>query len=92
LQKAKNAQNSGASMLLLINNNDQDINSIFLDDDYSGNDIKIPIALISLENGKKFQNFIENYPKSKIIVEINFQKNSSEKKKLNLNYFLVHLN
>ena len=87
LQKARNAQNSGFSMLLLINNNDQDINSIFLDDDDSGNDIKIPIALISLENGKKFQNFFENYPKFRIIVEINFQKNSSEKKKIEFKLF-----
>ena len=86
LQKVRNAQNSGASMLLLINNNDQDINSIFLDDD-SGNEIKIPIAIISLENGRKIQNFIENYPKSKIMVEINFQNISSDKRKIEFKLF-----
>ena len=52
VQKARNAQESGASMLLLINNNDEDIKNIILDNDGSGNDIKIPVGLISLTNGR----------------------------------------
>ena len=80
IQKARNAQNAGASMLLLINNNDKDIKDIILDDDGSGNDIKIPIGLISLANGRVMQNYIENNPNSRIMVEINFQKKASKKK------------
>ena len=78
-QKARNAQNAGASMLLLINNNDKDIKDIILNDDDSEN-IKIPVGLISLENGRVMQNFIENNPNSRIMVEINFQKIASKKK------------
>ena len=86
IQKARNAQNAGASMLLLINNNDQDIKNVFLEDENSGNDIKIPVGLISLSNGKIMQNYIENNPKTKIIVEINFQKKEA-KKKIELKFF-----
>ena len=75
VQKARNAQNAGASMLLLINNNEKDIKEVLLEDDGSGKDIKIPIGLISLSNGKKMQYFIENNPEEKIMVEINFQEN-----------------
>ena len=79
VQKARNAQNAGASMLLLINEND-DIKNVLLEDDGSGNDIKIPIGLISLTNGRIMQDYIENEPKSRIMVEINFQEKISKKK------------
>ena len=61
-QKARNAQNAGASMLLVVNQDDSDINSVILDDDGSGSDIKIMIGLISLSDGKIMTNFIENNP------------------------------
>ena len=80
VQKARNAQNAGASMLLLINNNEQDIKDVLLEDDGSGSDIKIPVGLISLSNGRIMQNYIENNPKSRIMVEINFQKREAKKK------------
>ena len=79
LQKARNAQNAGASMLLLINNNDQEIKNIVLEDDFSS-DIKISIGLISFANGKIFHNYIENNPKSRIIIDINYQKKIEQKK------------
>lgn len=79
VQKARNAQNAGASMLLLINNNEQDIKDVLLEDDGSGSDIKIPIGLISLSNGRIMQNYIENNPKSRVMVEINFQKKEPKK-------------
>ena len=90
IQKARNAQNAGASMLLLINNNDEDIKNVLLEDDGSGNDIKIPIGLISLTNGRIMQNYIESNPKSRVMVEINFQEKTA-KKRLILNFFLVLL-
>ena len=91
VQKARNAQNAGASMLLLINNREEDIKNVLLEDDGSGNDIRIPIGLISLANGRIMENYIKNNPKSRVMVEINFRQ-KKEKKKLNLNYFLVLLN
>ena len=87
VQKARNAQNAGASMLLLINNNDQDIKTVLLEDDGSGRDIKIPVGLISLTDGKKIQNYIENNPKSKVMVEINFQKKITSEKKIDFKLF-----
>ena len=80
VQKARNAQEAGASMLLLINNNDEDIKNVILDDDGSGSDIKIPVGLISLTNGRIMQNFIENNPKSRVMVEINFKEKEAKKK------------
>ena len=80
IQKARNAQNAGASMLLLINNNDEDIKNVLLEDDGSGNDIKIPIGLISLTNGRIMQNYMESNPKSRVMVEINFQEKTAKKK------------
>ena len=80
VQKARNAQEAGASMILLINNNDQDIKNVLLDDDGSGSDIKIPVGLISLTNGRIMQNFIENNPKSRVMVEINFKEKEARKK------------
>ena len=85
-QKARNAQSAGASMLVLINNNDQNISYVILDDDNSGTDIKIPVGLISLSNGRIMQNYIETYPKNKVMVEINF-KPAIPKKKIQLKFF-----
>jgi hypothetical protein len=80
-QKARNAQNAGASMLLLINNNDQDIKNVFLEIDNPGSDIKIPVALISLRDGRIMENYIVNNPDSRIMIEINFQQSTTIKKK-----------
>ena len=87
VQKARNAQNAGASMLLLINNNEKDINEVLLEDDGSGKDIKIPIGLISLSNGKIIQYYIENNQKAKIMVEINFQEKNEKEEKIELKFF-----
>ena len=80
VQKTRNAQNAGAQMLLLINDNEEDIKDVILEDDGSGSDIKIPIGLISLSNGRIIQNYIETNPKSKILVEINYQKKEAKKR------------
>ena len=86
VQKARNAQEAGASMILLINNNDEDIKNVILEDDSSGSDIKIPVGLISLANGRIMQNFIENNPKSRVMVEINFKENKA-RNKVELKFF-----
>ncbi len=86
VQKARNAQNAGASMLLLINNGEGDIKNVILEDDGSGNDIRIPIGLISLANGRIMENYIKNNPKSRVMVEINFRQ-KTEKKKVEFKLF-----
>ena len=86
VQKARNAQSAGASMLILINYNDEAINKITLEDDGSGSDIKIPVGLISKANGRIMQNYILNNPKSRVMIEINFQE-KTQKKKVELKLF-----
>ena len=51
-----------------------DIKDVIMSDDGSGNDIHIPIAMISLEDGNKIIKFLEKNKTSKIIVEINFSQ------------------
>jgi len=86
IQKARNAQSAGASMLVLINNNDQNIENVILEEDGAQSDIKIPVGLISLSNGRIMQNYILSNPQNRIIVEINFQE-KKPKKKIELKFF-----
>ncbi len=85
-QKARNAQSAGAAMLVLINDNSQNISEVILEEDVSGSDIKIPVGLISLYNGRILHNYIDTYPKNRIMVEINFQP-SNPKKRVELKLF-----
>ena len=66
-EKARNAQNAGASMLILINN--KKYNNIILEEE--GNDINIPIGLIQFKEGKILEEYIMNNQGVKIIVEVN---------------------
>ena len=86
IQKARNAQSAGASMLVLINNNDQNIENVILEEDGAQSDIKIPVGLISLSNGRIMQNYILSNPQNRIIVEINFQEKKPQKK-IELKFF-----
>ena len=86
IQKARNAQSAGASMLVLINNNEQNIENVILEEDGAQSDIKIPVGLISLSNGRIMQNYILSNPQNRIIVEINFQE-KKPKKKIELKFF-----
>ena len=86
IQKARNAQSAGASMLVLINNNEQNIENVILEEDGAQSDIKIPVGLISLTNGRIMQNYILSNPQNRIIVEINFQE-KKPKKKIELKFF-----
>ena len=79
-QKARNAQSAGASMLILINENDQNINNVILEEDNSQSDIKIPIGLISHTNGIIMKNYILENPKNKVMVEVNFEEKTPKKK------------
>ena len=81
-QKARYAQSAGAAMLVLINDNSLNISEVILEEDVagSGSDIKIPVGLISQYDGKILHNYIDTYPKNRIMVEINFQPKNPKKK------------
>ena len=85
-QKARNAQSAGATMLVLINDNSQNISEVILEEDVSGSEIKIPVGLISLYNGRILHNYIDTYPKNRIMVEINIQP-TNPKKRVELKLF-----
>ena len=87
VQKARNAQMAGYSMIIIVNNMKTDIKDVIMSDDGSGNDIHIPIAMISLEDGNKIIKFLEKNKTSKIIVEINFSQKKENLEKIDVKIF-----
>ena len=85
VHKARNAQISGYSMVIVVNNMENDIKKIIMTDDGSGNDIFIPISMISKDDGDKIIEYIQKNRDSIIIVEINFIKKMA--KKLDVKFF-----
>ena len=79
VHKARIAQNAHYSMIIIINNMNTDIKNVIMNDDGTGNDIKIPIVMISKKNGDILVDYIKQNSNEKIFVEINFIKKSSEK-------------
>ena len=69
-QKARNAQNAGASMLIVINIGNTPIKNVIFNDD--SNDIYIPVTLINHSDGKMIEDYINLNPTSKILAEVNF--------------------
>jgi len=76
-EKARNAQNAGASMLIVINTGDTPINEVIFTGDSS--DIYIPLALINYSDGKIFENFINVNQNTKILAEVNFAPKKEKK-------------
>ena len=87
VHKARNAQVAGYSMVIVVNNMQTDIKKIIMTDDGSGNDIYIPIAMISKDDGEKIINFMQSNKESPIIVEINFIKKVGKYKKIDFKLF-----
>ena len=85
VHKERNAKISGYSMVIVVNNMENDIKKIIMTDDGSGNDIFIPISMISKDDGYKIIEYIQKNRDSIIIVEINFIKKIA--KKLDLKFF-----
>ena len=72
VQKARNAQRGGYSMIIIVNNIQATIKNVIMSDDGSGNDINIPIIMISQNDGTILMNYLEKNKSSRVIVEINF--------------------
>ena len=89
VQKARNAQKAGYSMIIIVNNMETSIKNVIMSDDGSGNDIYIPIAMISKDDGLKIINYLTNNKsdKVKIIVEINFIKKRDDFKTVDIKFF-----
>ena len=87
VHKARNAQTAGYSMIVVVNNMQTDIKNIIMTDDGSGNDIYIPIAMISKDDGEKLIEYMQKNKENKIIIEINFNKIRPEYKTLQVKFF-----
>lgn len=90
--KARNAQYGGFAMIIVVNNMDTDIKKIIMTDDGSGNDIYIPIAMISKDDGEKLINYLTENKTSKVVVEINFIKKPNKFKFLDVKFFFSSSN
>ena len=98
--KARNAQEAGANMLIIIDDVSSNIHNYIIADDGTGYDIHIPTAMISKEDGEKIFNYIIENKNINVYVDVDFSiKNSrfieletffssSEKKAYEL---LIHL-
>ena len=89
IQKARNAQYAGYNMILIVNDDDTDIEKIGISDDGSGNNIYIPLVIISKKDGEKLINYIQNMrnnngTSNKVIVEINFIENNNSNNNSNM--------
>jgi hypothetical protein len=83
-QKARNAQQAGASMLIVINVGNTPINNVIVNEE--SNDIYIPVALINYNDGKIIEDYIKSNSGSKILVEVNFSP-KTEKKFIDFKFF-----
>ena len=88
-QKARNAQNDGALMLIVINVGNTPINNVIFMDD--SNDKFIPVALINNSDGVIIDNYLKFNQGSKILIEVNFSP-KRDKKVVDFKFFLVLLN
>lgn len=84
--KARNAQQAGASMLILINNDTGIIeNEKIGEGNFLGKNIKIPIGLISLTEGRIIENHFKYNSDSVITVEVDIK--SKEKTIIDFKFF-----
>ena len=56
-----------------------DIKNVIMNDDGTGSDIRIPIAMISKQDGDILMDYIKKNSNEKLFVEINFSKKISTK-------------
>ena len=87
VQKARNAQRGGYSMIIIVNNMQTKIKNIIMSDDGSGNDINIPIIMISQNDGTTIMNYLEKNKSSSVIVEVNFVSKKVDYKNIDVKIF-----
>ena len=87
VKKARNAQNAGAGMLIVINNDNENIHNLVMSDDGTGGDIYIPVAMISLNDGNVIYNYLKKNPWKKITTEVEFTDYYEENEEIDLEFF-----
>ena len=88
--KVRNAQNIGASMVFIADKS-ENIHSIIMADDGTGNDIVIPSAMISYEDGNTIIKYMNENKNELIIVDANFgvveDENKNDIKNVTFEFF-----
>ena len=87
VQKARNAQRGGYSMVIIVNNIQANIKGIIMSDDGSGSDINIPIIMISQDDGTIIMNYLEKNKSSSVIIEVNFTSKKVDYKAIDVKIF-----
>jgi hypothetical protein len=75
--KTRNVQNLGGHLALIVDNSDEQIETILMADDGSGSDINIPAILISKRDGDILKEFFKNFQNdesmlSSIVISVEF--------------------
>ena len=84
-QMAKEIEKIGGDMALIINDEPGSItNYKVTNDDGRGNEVKIPVAMISFNDGKALINYIVNHPDENIYLSVEIGLNKRNKVKIDL--------
>ena len=67
--KARNVQRAGGSAVLLVNNEEGNVNNIYMLDDGTASDIAIPVLLIRKREGEIIKNYIQRNKANKEIID-----------------------
>ena len=82
---AKEVEKIGGDMILIINNEPGSISGYKVtNDDGRGNEVSIPVAMISYNDGKAIMDYIINHPKENIFLNIEIGMNQRNKVKIDL--------
>jgi hypothetical protein len=78
VSKVRNVQKLGGALALIVDNSDEDINTVVMNDDGTGSDIYIPAIMISKKDGQIIKDFFMNNKDdsqllSSILVSVEFQ-------------------
>ena len=58
VSKVRNVQNLGGGLALIVDNVEEDLDSVLLNNDGTGSDIYIPAVMISKKDGDKIKEFL----------------------------------
>ena len=82
-QMAKEAENIGADMVIIVNDQPGSVSKFKVtNDDGRGHEVSIPVALISYNDGKAIIDYIINHPKENVYLSIEIGLNQRSKVKV----------
>ena len=82
---AKKNEKIGGDMILIVNNEPGSVSGVKItNDDGRGNEVSIPVAMISYNDGKAIMDYIINHPKENIYLNIEIGLNQRNKVKFEL--------